>query len=331
MTKVTMADVATFAGVSKSTISQYVNKRYKFMSESTKIRIEEAIKELNYRPNSVARSLKQKSTFTIGVIVSNILHAFSTQVIRSIEDYFHSKDFHVIVCNADDNPEKEERYIQMLRDKQVDGLIVFPTGENLELYEEMVRTNYPVVFLDRRIPELPISSVLLDNEQAVKMAVEHLVKKGHKNIALMTNAIHRVYPRQERVRVFKELSSVHQLPIDDGYIVSKDIGHLKESLGNLLAMKPVDAIIAGNDLALLEILNYVKEHHIEIPKDLALISIDDVSFGNLYNPGLTVIAQPTFEMGKKAAELLHGKIKGDLEEEEQIYLFQPLFIERDSC
>lgn len=331
MNKVTMADVATYAGVSKSTISQYVNKRYKFMSESTKIRIEEAIKELNYRPNSVARSLKQKSTFTIGVIVSNILHAFSTQVIRSIEDHCHSLDFHVIVCNADDNPEKEERYIQMLRDKQVDGLIVFPTGENLELYEEMVKSNYPVVFLDRRIPELPITSVLLDNEQAVKMAVEHLVEKGYKNIALMTNAIHRVYPRQERVRVFKELSNVHQLPIDDGYIVSKEIGQLKASLGDLLANKPVDAIIAGNDLALLEILNYVKEHHIEIPKDLALISIDDVSFGNLYNPPLTVIAQPAFEMGKKAAELLLGKINGDLEEKEPIYLFQPVFIERASC
>jgi LacI family kdg operon repressor len=195
----------------------------------------------------------------------------------------------------------------------------------------MVKTNYPVVFLDRRIPELPITSVLLDNEQAVKMAVEHLVEKGYKNIALMTNAIHRVYPRQERVRVFKELSNVHQLPIDDGYIVSKEIGQLKASLGDLLANKPVDAIIAGNDLALLEILNYVKEHHIEIPKDLALISIDDVSFGNLYNPPLTVIAQPAFEMGKKAAELLLGKINGDLEDEKPIYLFQPVFIERASC
>lgn len=331
MNKVTMADVAAYAGVSKSTISQYVNKRYKFMSESTKIRIEEAIKELNYRPNSVARSLKQKSTFTIGVIVSNILHAFSTQVIRSIEDYCNSLDFHVIVCNADDNPEKEERYIQMLRDKQVDGLIVFPTGENLELYEEMVKTNYPVVFLDRKIPDLKISSVLLDNEQAVKMAVEHLVEKGYKKIALMTNALHRVFPRQERVRVFKELTALHQLPIDEGYIVSRDLGQLKSSLGELLTSKPVDAIIAGNDLALLEILNYVKEHDIEIPKDFALISIDDVSFGNLYNPALTVVAQPAFEMGKKAAELLLEKIKGDFEEKEHIYLFQPVLIERASC
>lgn len=330
MKKITMADVAAHANVSKSTVSQYINKRYKFMSESTKLRIEEAIEELNYRPNIIAKSLKQKTTFTIGVIVSNILHSFSTHVIRSIEDYFNKLDFHVIVCNADDDPSKEERYITMLMDKQVDGIIVFPTGGNIDLYNKLSQNNYPVVFLDRLVEGVNISSVLLDNFAAVQMALEHLVENDYKKIALVTNAMNNVYPRLERVRSFKKLAAELQLPIDDTYIMSKTLTNLNDSLADLMKRKPIEAIIAGNDLALMEILKYLKDNHIEIPKDLALISIDDVSFGALYSPPLTAVSQPAAEMGKKAAELLLGKINEDAEDENPIHLFPPTFIERES-
>src|SRR5699024_7278625 len=117
MKKVTIADVANLAKSSKSTVSQYLNGRYNYMSLDTKRRIEDAIKELNYQPNYVARSLKQKKTSTIGVIVANILHVFSTEIIRAIEDYCQLNQFHVIVCNADDDPNKEKIYIEMLRSK----------------------------------------------------------------------------------------------------------------------------------------------------------------------------------------------------------------------
>lgn len=129
MKRITIQDVARLAGVSKSTISQYLNKRYDYMSEETKKRIEAAINELGYEPNFIARSLKQKKTSTIAVIVANILHSFSTKVIRAVEDYCNENGFHVIVCNADDDPEKEANYIRMLRAKQVDGMIVFLRAE----------------------------------------------------------------------------------------------------------------------------------------------------------------------------------------------------------
>src|SRR5699024_5085653 len=134
MKRVRIADVANVAQVSKSTVSQYLNKRYHYMSEETKQRIKTAIEELNYQPNYVDRGLRQKKTSTIGVIVANILYTFSTEVIRVIEDYCHFHQFHVNVCNADDNPDQEKEYIEMLRAKQVDGFIVFPTGENLDVY-----------------------------------------------------------------------------------------------------------------------------------------------------------------------------------------------------
>src|SRR5690606_30214000 len=109
------------------------------------------------------RSLKQKSTTTIGVITANILHVFSTQVIRAIEDFCNQQDFHVILCNADDDPEKEKKYIDMLRAKQVDGIIIFPTGSNVQSYQQMIKENFPIVFVDRHVPGIKASAILLDN------------------------------------------------------------------------------------------------------------------------------------------------------------------------
>ena len=122
-----MQDVAEKAGVSKSTVSQYLNGRFEYMSAETKKRIQTAIEALGYRPNQVAKSLKQKRTSTIGLIVANILHRFSTLVCRAVEDTCHEQDYHAIICNADDNPEKERKYIDMLRAKQVDGILVIPS------------------------------------------------------------------------------------------------------------------------------------------------------------------------------------------------------------
>src|SRR5690625_4120323 len=146
------------------------------MGVKTKEKIKVAIKDLGYQPNIVARSLKLKKTTTIGVIVANILHELSTHVIRAIEDVCNELEFHMIVCNADDEPEKEKRYIEMLRAKQIDGIIIFPTGGNLELYKQMSLENYPLIFMDRLISEVSITSVLLNNELAVSLAVDEFVK-----------------------------------------------------------------------------------------------------------------------------------------------------------
>lgn len=182
MKTITITDVANHAKVSKSTVSQYLNKRYEYMSEKTRKKIEETIEELNYQPNIIARSLKQKSTFTVGVVVANILHTFSTQVIRAIENYFYEQGFHIIVCNADDNPEKEKNYIEMLRAKQVDGIIIFPTGDNLDLYQRMKSDQFPIVFMDRTIEELNIATVMLDNHLASKLAVIGSLKRVLKTL-----------------------------------------------------------------------------------------------------------------------------------------------------
>ncbi|HZH62217.1 MAG TPA: substrate-binding domain-containing protein [Metabacillus sp.] len=333
MKKVTMADVAKQANVSKSTVSQFLNKRYDYMSDETKIRIEEAINKLGYKPNIIARSLKQKSTSTIGVIVANILHAFSTQVIRAIEDTCHEQDFHIIVCNADDDSEKEKRYIDMLRAKQVDGLIIFPTAENVDMYKSLVREEYPIVFMDRNVPELTIPSIMLDNEKAASLAVQHFIDQGYKRIGMITTSVRNVTTRIERINGFRNTLQKNGLIIQNEYIQSVEVTQIQEALKTMLSLEaPPQAILAGNDMALMEILKYVKENDIEIPSDLALIGIDDVSFASFYNPSLTTVAQPTFKMGAEAANVLLQKIrKQEGNENEGTKRFEPELIIRKSC
>ncbi|MBP2076090.1 LacI family DNA-binding transcriptional regulator [Oceanobacillus polygoni] len=333
MKKTTIADVAKHANVSKSTVSQYLNQRYDYMGEQTKERIEKAIAELKYSPNILARGLKQKSSTTIGVIVANILHVFSTQVIRAIEDFCNEKDFHVIVCNADDDPVKEKRYIDMLRAKQVDGIIAFPTGENVELYKGIMEENYPVVFMDRLIPGITINTILLDNEQAAFLAVNEFVKKGHERIGVVSPPLtQKVTPRFERMEGYKKALEHHGIEFNPDYILSGEIEEMHTKLKKMMRLPvPPTAILAINDRTLIEILTYTKEEQVRIPEDLALINVDDVSFASIYNPALTTIAQPAFEMGKKAAEVLFDLIRDKgLSADVKVYRFKPELIVRES-
>jgi LacI family transcriptional regulator, kdg operon repressor len=333
MCKITIDDVANLAKVSKSTVSQYLNKRFTYMREDTKQRIEDAIRELNYQPNIVARSLKQKRTSTIGVIVANILHTFSTKVLRAIEDVCHEHDVHVIVCNADDEPEKEKRYIEMLQAKQVDGLIIFPTGGNFELYKSMAKQQYPVIFMDRKIEALAIPSFLLDNEKAARIAVDHFIEKGHERIGIVTTSILRsITPRVERIEGYKRAIVANGLTLREDYIISRDIREINSHLHKMFALEePPTALLAGNDLALIEVLDFVKEQSLRIPDDIALIGIDDVSFAHIFSPSLTTISQPAYEMGTGAASLLLAKIKkSENVHTETLFRYQPLLNVRDS-
>ncbi|SCC37867.1 transcriptional regulator, LacI family [Fictibacillus enclensis] len=332
MKTITIADVARHANVSKSTVSQFLNQRFDYMSEKTKRKIEATIQELNYQPNFVARSLKQKSTFTVGVVVANILHTFSTQVIRAIEDYFHEQGFHIIVCNADDEPAKEKKYIEMLRAKQVDGIIIFPTGENQALYEKMKQDRFPIVFMDRTIEDLEISTVMLDNHAAAKLAVDRFVEHGLDRIAIVTTSIIRnISPRVERIEGYKRAMENRGLPIREEYIKTADVGQISEVLSELYSLpEPPQAILAGNDIVLVEVLKFMKEKDIAIPGDTSVIGIDDVSFASFFTPPVTTIAQPAVEMAKQAGTILFKQIKNSEQAEQWMYRYEPTLISRHS-
>lgn len=328
---VTISDVAKHLNISKSTISQYLNGRYEYMAEDTRKKIEQAIEEMEYSPNSLAQSLKNKKTSTIGVIVANILHSFSTQIIRAIEDICFNEKVHVIICNADDDPQKEEDYIRMLMAKQVDGFIIFPTGSNPSVYSKMIANQIPTIFLDRIIPDFKINTLLLDNYKASELAVEAFDQKGHKNIAMITmEAEHHVTPRIERIAGFCHALEKRNLEVKEEYILSDYLHNMQNRLKELFDKKTApSAIFAGNDLTLLEVLTYCKKNNLRIPEDISIISVDDVSFADIYEPALTTISQPAHDIGAKAASLLLDQIQGK-EPLSIIHRFAPSLIERSS-
>jgi len=231
-----MADVAKLANVSKSTVSQYLNKRYEYMSEETRKRIARAIEELGYQPNIIARSLKQKTTATIGVIVFNILHMLTIQVLHAIEEACQERGFHVIVSNSDDDPEKEKKYIDMLLAKQVDGLIVFTTGKNEDVYQRLVEERFPLVFVDRMIPGVEADAILLDNKRAAALAVEYLASHGYERIGAVAPPLaSHVVPRMERIEGFRQALTEKGLPVIADYFIAAEISSIQSELAKLFA------------------------------------------------------------------------------------------------
>lgn len=307
MKRVTMADVAKEAGVSKSTVSQFLNGRFEYMSEETKKKIEQAVRDLSYSPNVIARSLKQKRTSMIGIIVANIVHGISTEVCQAIEDYCQKKDIHAIVCNAYDDPEKEKKYIDMLRARQVDGLIVFPSGGNKELYRQLEREQYPIVFVDRKIDDVNVSTIIVDNRRAIHRAVEHLIERNHRSIALVTPPI-TAYTRRERFEGYIEALKENGLPFQEKNAKSAAYEAIVPALTHMFSEDPPTALIAANDLSFMEVMKFAKEKRLKIGTDLAVIVFDNIKFADIYEPAITTISQPAYEMGTKAAELLLQQI-----------------------
>ena len=189
---VTINDVARKAEVSKSTVSQYLNGRYEFMSRETRARIKRIIEEMGYRPNALARSLKQKKTHTLAAVVSSILNPFMTNTIRGAEDFCMQAGFNLILCNADDDPQQELAYIHTLASKQIDGLIISTTGRNNEALAELNNNGTPVVLFSRHVPEIGVDTITVNNRLGIRMGIRHLISLGHRNIAFFVLPFHEI-------------------------------------------------------------------------------------------------------------------------------------------
>ncbi|MDO3408414.1 LacI family DNA-binding transcriptional regulator [Saccharibacillus sp. CPCC 101409] len=312
MKKLTIEDVARKAGVSKSTVSQYLNQRYKYMSESTRQRIAEVIRELEYQPNGLARSLKQNRTYLVGVIVADINYNLSIRCVRAIESELQSRGIQVLICNTDEDPAKERRHIETLLARQVDGLIVFPTEHRASVYDKLSERQTPFVFIDRLVEGVGTQSLLLDNEKAVKMGVAELAGRGHSRIGMITLPLGRqpITPRQERLGAFRKAMDEAGLPLRAEYILSAAAEDIAGELAELMALpEPPTAVIAANDIVLAELLKASNRQGIAIPRQLSVIGIDDAEFAQIYNPAITTLSQPAHEMGAQAAKIIVSGIE----------------------
>lgn len=308
----TINDVANKVKVSKTTISRYLNGKYEYMSESTKIKIEKAIEDLNYRPNLVASSLKKNMTKTIGIIISNIKNPFFTAFVQKAEQASHKMGNNIILCNTGDDQKIERKQIDTLLGRQVDGILLTTSGgNNAFIKNELIKKEFPLVLVDRRVSGLKADLVALNNKQATYLAMEHLYQNGHRRIGLLTGYPAGISSRIERIIAYKKFLIEHEIDIDHSLIwsgVPSQNGG-KEGANKLLALQnPPTALLSTLNILTLGIIDFLNQKNIKIPNNVSIITFDDVPWVKVVNPPLTAIKQPIEELAKESINCLFERM-----------------------
>jgi LacI family transcriptional regulator len=306
----TSRDVARRAGVSLSTVSHVTNET-RVVSDALRERVLEAMHELGYEPNLVARSLKTRRSHTVALIMSDISNPFFTSVVRGVEDVIGPRGYMLILGNSDEDPGREQAYLKLLGAQRVDGLILAPSGDSYPYLERMMRTNPALVFVDRAVPGPPVPSVLLDNVEAARTATQHLLDLGHRRVAMITGrpGISTTSERLSGYRAALDVSGIAYDPslVTDGHSRVEDA---RIAMERLLALddRPT-ALLVGNNLMTIGAVLAIDQHGLGIPRDVAMVGFDDAVWADAFRPRLTTIAQPTYEFGRTAGELLMRRIE----------------------
>lgn len=309
MPNATIQDVANEANVSVATVSHVINETRYVSPELTK-RVDAAMEKLNYQRNTVARGLKTQATHTLGLILSDISNPFFSSLMRGTENVAAGKGYSIIVSNTDETLEKEELYIDVLRQRQIDGLIIAPTGSSDDKIKKLNEENIPFVFIDRKMPNIPAPSVLSKNMQGAKTATEHLIQEGHSKIGLV-GGLHSVTTTQEREEGYKKSLKEHSIPVDESIIVyggSQVQGGFKAVNKLLQLNQPPTAIFSTNNLMTIGAMKSIRQKGLRCPEDVALVGFDDFECASSFEPTLTTVAQDPYQIGKKAAEVLFDSL-----------------------
>ena len=297
-----LTDVAKLAGVSPTTVSRVINKKG-YLSEKTIQKVNDAMRELGYKPNNLARSLQGKSAKLIGLIFPNIRHIFYAELIDKLEHELFKKGYKTIICNSEHDSEKEREYIEMLEANQVDGII---SGSHNLGIEDYNRVTAPIISFDRNLsPDIPVVSS--DNYGGGILAAQTLVKTGAKDIIMITGNDNSNSPTGLRHAGFASI-----LPDAPIINVSSDFSPVRKEMEikNILTQQKPDAIFASDDLTAILIINIAKELGISVPDQLKVIGYDGTYFIENYYPQLTTVKQPLEEIAFLCVELLLQKIEG---------------------
>ncbi|MCM3762145.1 LacI family transcriptional regulator [Alkalihalobacillus oceani] len=314
----TIKDVAKQAGVSISTVSRVLNG-YKNVNPETHELVMDAVKRIGYSPNALARSLRSQSTRTLGLIVNNILNPIYSIMGQAIEDTARNYGYQVFLCNSGANPEYELQYLEGLYEKKVDGIIIAPTGQNKEKLELYVNSGIPVVQVDRYVAGLGTDAVLTDNAEGAYKLVSHMIKRGYDNIGIIVG-VQTVTTGMERMTGYFNALAEHGFHPKSEYI---KVGHFDEGTGykamlELLSLPvPPRAVFVGNNLMAKGAIKAIYEKGIRIPEDLAFGMYDDPDWAEMHNPPITVIRQPTKEIGVKATDILINRILNQSKENQE--------------
>lgn len=312
----TIKDVAQKAGVSITTVSHVINET-RYVSDELTEKVYEAMRALNYRPNIIARSLRSGRTKTIGLVIPDISNPFFADFSRRIEDNGFAHGYNVILCNTDENPAKEEMYVNVLISKQVDGLIFFSSGNSKSFKNIVSLGEVPVVITDREPEEIDSDIVLIDNHAGGYQATQYLISLNHKRIACISGPSP-IRPSAHRVEGYRSALEEAGIAIDEELIRSGDFRSLsgeREMRALLELSDPPTAVFACNDMMALGAMRAIKNANLNIPADISVVGFDNTPISALVYPQLTTISQPIKEMADLAVELLIEKI--DIKEEQK--------------
>lgn len=328
---ITIKDVAIHASVSVATVSAVMNEN-KYVSPELAQRVRESIAALGYKRNSFARGLKMQTSYSIGLVVPDITNPFFTNIARGVEDVANAHNYSLILGNTDEDPEKEKKYLQLLESKQADGLIIAVTARSHEYLQLLPLQHLALVSIDRSLFDLGIDTVMVDNKAGARAAVEHFIALGHRRIGLVTG-LRGIAPTEERLQGYSEALEQHGIAIDPALIA---ISYARVDGGEsgalqLLSLedRPTALFIMDGTMAI-GALQTIAKLGLRCPEDIALVCFDDFTWASVMRPRLTVVDQPTYEIGQQSAQLLFERLQNREIAPREVRL-QTQLIVRESC
>jgi len=332
-TEVSLIDVARRAGVNISTVSRTINRTGK-IGLKTQQRVIEVMRELGYKPNRVARRLRMRggSTHLLGLIIPNIQNVFFADLARGVEDVAYQNNFAVLLCNYDEDAQKEQFYLDVMQSESVDGIILPPVHEDDPAVLKVVARGTPVVCVDRSLSKGNLDKVEVDNHQGAFEAVTHIIERGHRRIGLIGGPSDSSTGR-ERFRGYSDAHAKAGLPIKPELVRFGDYkqGSGKQLTEELLALSdPPTALFVCNGLMTVGALEAIHAGGLRIPKQIAIVGFDELPLAAVFKPPLTVVQQPAYEVGKCAAELLLKRLAEPKRPPTYLKL-SPTLIVRKSC
>jgi LacI family transcriptional regulator len=328
---VTQKDVAELAGVSTTTVSHVINET-RFVSQELRERVHRAMRQLDYQPNAIAQSLRRRKTHKIAVIVPDIAYPFLAEVIRGIEDQGFQMGYNAILCASHGDLERERACFDLVRTKQVDGLILVGAGEASGRSRRLIEQGTPVVLCNRESRDIDVGTVVADNEGGGYQATRHLWALGHRRIGCVAGPAG-LRTSSERLEGYRraleefDLTSCRELVIHGDF---RSRGGF-DAMGALLDLdEPPTAVFACNDLMAIGAICAASKRRLGIPEDIAIIGCDDIALAAFTNPSLTTVALPKHEMGAAAVEMLVARMEDEKKPVEKRVLPVELVI-RDSC
>lgn len=315
--KFTISDIAKSAGVSKTTVSRYINGKFEYMSEETRKRIEMIIQVANFQPNSLARSLKSQKSQLIGLVVADIESPFSSSIIKSVGDALRTVGYHMIIVNSDNSFEKEQEYIASLVSQQVDGLIVNTTTRYNPFLIDLANKGLPIVLTDRFVLDYSFDIAYIECRRSMHSALQHLREQGYGKYYLFVQPYDHISPRYLRRDSFLEWLSKEGVPHPEQQIFIVDLADetsIRAALKKILAASKDDStlpsIVATNGVTLLHILNAVRSMKIRVPEELGICGYDDwgwapgMSWASMIDPGITTLATQPHVLGDLSVSML---------------------------